>query len=359
MEILESINKTNLTTLSNNVLDKNITQWNETTIFGIILFSFVLFPGAMFMQQSFPLLFQMLWTVITSSVLAMIKSILPTKFLPKKSIKGQTILITGSGSGMGRLMAIEFGKLGGRIVLWDIDEKMNLETKGILDDLGIQSAAYQIDLSDRKQIYVLAEQVKKEVGDIDILINNAGIVSGKKIFDCQDELMEKTMAVNCNALFFTIKSFLPAMIERRRGKFLIKISKKKRNFLGHIVNVASLAGLAGINGLVDYCASKHGAVGLSEALRSELLSQGLPITVTTVCPYYVNTGMFDGVKTFTPYFFPILDPNYVVKKIIGAVLTDADELYLPRATYFLIALKGIFPTKAATALWNILDLIEQ
>uniref|UniRef100_A0A915M819 Short-chain dehydrogenase/reductase 3 n=1 Tax=Meloidogyne javanica TaxID=6303 RepID=A0A915M819_MELJA len=267
----------------------------------------------------------MLWTVIISSILAMIKSILPTKFLPKKSIKGQTILITGSGSGMGRLMAIEFGKLGGRIVLWDIDEKMNLQTKGILDDLGIQSAAYQIDLSDRKQIYVLAEQVKKEVGDIDILINNAGIVSGKKIFDCQDELMEKTMAVNCNALFFTIKSFLPAMIERR-----------------HIVNVASLAGLAGINGLVDYCASKHGAVGLSEALRSELLSQGLPITVTTVCPYYVNTGI-------TPYFFPILDPNYVVKKIIGAVLTDADELYLPRATYFLIALKGIFPTKAATA----------
>ncbi|CAK5010778.1 unnamed protein product [Meloidogyne enterolobii] len=286
----------------------------------------------MFMQQSFPQFFQMLWTVIISSFLAMIKSILPTKFLPKKSIKGQTILITGSGSGMGRLMAIEFGKLGGRIVLWDIDEKMNLQTKGILDDLGIQSTAYQIDLSDRKQIYVLAEQVKKEVGDIDILINNAGIVSGKKIFDCQDELMEKTMAVNCNALFFTIKSFLPAMIERR-----------------HIVNVASLAGLAGINGLVDYCASKHGAVGLSEALRSELLSQGLPITVTTVCPYYVNTGMFDGVKTFTPYFFPILDPNYVVKKIIGAVLTDADELYLPRATYFLIALKGIFPTKAATA----------
>nr|CAD2191660.1 unnamed protein product [Meloidogyne enterolobii] len=293
----------------------------------------------MFMQQSFPLLFQMLWTVIISSVLAMIKSILPTKFLPKKSIKGQTILITGSGSGMGRLMAIEFGKLGGRIVLWDIDEKMNLQTKGILDDLGIQ-----------KKIYVLAEQVKKEVGDIDILINNAGIVSGKKIFDCQDELMEKTMAVNCNALFFTIKSFLPAMIERRRGKLLFdKNFQKKKNFLGHIVNVASLAGLAGINGLVDYCASKHGAVGLSEALRSELLSQGLPITVTTVCPYYVNTGMFDGVKTFTLYFFPILDPNYVVKKIIGAVLTDADELYLPRATYFLIALKGIFPTKAATA----------
>lgn len=284
--------------------------------------------------QHFSQFFHMLWIVIISSILAMIKSILPSKFLPKKSVKGKTILITGSGSGMGRLMAIEFGKLGARIVLWDIDEKMNLETKGILDGLGIESAAYKIDLTDRKQIYVLAEKVKKEFGDIDILVNNAGIVSGKKIFDCQDELMEKTMAVNCNALFYTIKAFLPAMIERRQG---------------HVVNVASLAGLAGISGLVDYCASKHGAVGLSEALRSELISQGLPITVTTVCPYYVNTGMFDGVKTFNPYIFPILDPKYVVKKIIDAVLTDADELYLPRATYLLIALKGIFPTKAANA----------
>ena len=92
------------------------------------------------------------------------------------------------------------------------------------------------------------------------------------------------------------------MIERRRGKFLFDKNFQK-NFLGHIVNVASLAGLAGINGLVDYCASKHGAVGLSEALRSELLSQGLPITVTTVCPYYVNTGMFDGVKTLLENYF--------------------------------------------------------
>jgi len=66
---------------------------------------------------------------------------------------------------------------------------------------------------------------------------------------------------------------------------------------GHIVNISSLAGVGGVSGLVDYCASKHGAVGFSEALRSELIQLELPITVTTVCPYYINTGMFDGVKT--------------------------------------------------------------
>jgi all-trans-retinol dehydrogenase (NAD+) len=68
---------------------------------------------------------------------------------------------------------------------------------------------------------------------------------------------------------------------------------------GHIVNISSLAGVAGVSGLVDYCASKHGAVGFSEALRSELLSLGQPITVTTVCPFYIDTGMFEGVKTLS------------------------------------------------------------
>uniref|UniRef100_A0A914HBR7 Uncharacterized protein n=1 Tax=Globodera rostochiensis TaxID=31243 RepID=A0A914HBR7_GLORO len=85
--------------------------------------------------------------------------------------------------------------------------------------------------------------------------------------------MEKTIA--------TVKAFLPAMIEQQRG---------------HIVNVASLAWVAGINGLVDYCASKFGTVGFSEALRLELIELGVPITVTTVCTYYINTGMFDGVR---------------------------------------------------------------
>jgi all-trans-retinol dehydrogenase (NAD+) len=66
---------------------------------------------------------------------------------------------------------------------------------------------------------------------------------------------------------------------------------------GHIVNISSLAGVAGVSGLVDYCASKHGAVGFSEALRAEMIEMDLPITVTTVCPYYINTGMFGGVKT--------------------------------------------------------------
>lgn len=115
-------------------------------------------------------------------------------------------------------MAYKFGKLGARIALWDINAKMNAETKEMLDQLGVevcskcsirfihtiflQSKAYQIDLSDRKQIYNVAAMLKRDMGNVDILVNNAGIVSGKKLFECPDELMEKTMAINCNALFF-------------------------------------------------------------------------------------------------------------------------------------------------------------
>uniref|UniRef100_A0A183C387 Short-chain dehydrogenase/reductase 3 n=1 Tax=Globodera pallida TaxID=36090 RepID=A0A183C387_GLOPA len=253
---------------------------------------------------------------------------------PRKSLKGQIVLITGSGSGIGRLMAIKFGKLGSKIVLWDVNERLNAETKMALDELDIESFAYTIDLSDREAIYAVAERVKQEVGDPDVLVNNAGIVSGRKLFDCPDELMEKTMAVNCTSMFFTVKAFLPAMIEQRRG---------------HIVNVASLAGVAGINGLVDYCASKFGTVGFSEALRLELIELGVPITVTTVCTYYINTGMFDGVRSYS-CLFPILNPDYVVQRIVHAVLIDADELFLPWTANVVATLKGFMPARAVYAI---------
>uniref|UniRef100_A0A914D8R0 Uncharacterized protein n=1 Tax=Acrobeloides nanus TaxID=290746 RepID=A0A914D8R0_9BILA len=267
----------------------------------------------------------------------MVKAFLPLGILPRKSVNGDLVLITGAGSGLGRLLAIEFGKLGSRLVLWDINEKWNSETKEILRKQGVEAHAYTVDLSDRKQIYEQAEKVKNDVGDIDILINNAGIVSGKKLFDCPDVLMEKTMAVNTIALFFTAKAFLPSMLARNRG---------------HVVTIASMAGKAGVAGLVDYCASKFGAVGFSESLRAEVLSLQKDVEVTTVCPYYINTGMFDGVATYSPNVLPILEPEYVVDRIVEAVLTNQPELYLPRFSYLVAAIRGMIPTKAADVLAN-------
>ncbi|WKX89118.1 hypothetical protein Q1695_008625 [Nippostrongylus brasiliensis] len=184
------------------------------------------------------------------------------------------------------------------------------------------SRAYTVDLSKREQIYATAAKVKADVGKVDILINNAGVVTGKKIFECPDELMELTMAVNTHALFYTTKAFVPAMIEANHG---------------HVVTIASIAGKVGVSGLVDYCASKHGAIGFHESLTAELDALGKDgVKTTVVCPYYIDTGMFHGVETKSPTLLPVLQPDYVVDCILEAVLTEKELISIPRFNYVVL-----------------------
>ncbi|CAE7385891.1 Sdr16c5, partial [Symbiodinium microadriaticum] len=150
---------------------------------------------------------------------------------------------------------------------------------------GGSAAAYRVDVTNRDEVYRIAQQVKEEVAEVTMLINNAGIVSGKKIFDsdCSDSYMVKTMEVNTISHFWTVKAFLPTMIAKNHG---------------HLVTLASSAGLVGVNGLADYCASKFGAVGFHEAVTQELHSlKKSNVKTLVVNPFYINTGMFDGVKT--------------------------------------------------------------
>ncbi|XP_047444903.1 epidermal retinol dehydrogenase 2-like isoform X3 [Mugil cephalus] len=258
-------------------------------------------------------------------------------FLPmkKKSIAGEVVLITGAGSGIGRLMAQEFATLGSVLVLWDINQDGMKETARLAKHSGASRVHYYLcDCSDKNEVYRVADQVKREVGDVNILVNNAGIVTGKKFMDAPDSLIEKTME--------TYKAFLPAMIANNHG---------------HLVSIASSAGLIGVNGLADYCASKFAAVGFAESVGLELLATGKDgIKTTIVCPYFINTGMFDGCHTKWPRLLPILNPDYVAKKIIHAVLTDQVYLLLPRSMYLIAALKNILQWKLTALLCSYLGL---
>ncbi|KAM4551088.1 epidermal retinol dehydrogenase 2-like [Odontesthes bonariensis] len=250
----------------------------------------------------------------------------------KKNIAGEVVLITGAGSGIGRLMAQEFAALDTVLVLWDINQEGMKETARLAKNAGAKRVHYFLcDCSDKTEVYRVADQVKREVGDITILVNNAGIVTGKKFIDAPDSLIEKTMEVNIMAHFWTYKAFLPAMIANNHG---------------HLVSIASSAGLIGVNGLADYCASKFAAVGFAESVGLELLATGKDgVKTTIVCPYFINTGMFDGCQTSWPKLMPILNPEYVCKKIIHAVLTDQVYLMLPKSIYLISALKNILPMK--------------
>ncbi len=231
-----------------------------------------------------------------------------------KDVSGKVALITGGGCGIGRLMALKLAKRGARIVLWDINQT-NLDT--VLAELrgaGHEAHGYNVDVGDRARVYAAGNQVRADVGDVDLLINNAGIVSGKPLLDLPDERIEATFRVNTLALFWCTKAFLGPMVQRNAG---------------HVVTIASAAGLVGTANMTDYSASKFAAVGFNESLRNELKKMGTAVKTTVVCPYYIDTGMFDGVKTKVPAILPIMKEDDVAERIVNAILKDKPKLILP------------------------------
>jgi len=262
---------------------------------------------------------------------SMVLFFIPARFR-SKNIKGQTVLITGAGSGIGRLMAHRFAKLGCKLVLWDINTEANEQTAAEVREFNTDAYAYTCDLSSSDAVYRTANRVKDDVGDVDILVNNAGIVTGKTVLQCSDAMMKKTMEVNAMAHFWTTKAFLPAMMAKNRG---------------HIVSIASAAGLFGANSLADYCASKFAAYGFIESVGIELAVQKKTgVHTTVVCPYIIDTGMFDGAKSKLPSLVPQLRPEYVADKIVDAVLTNQVMLCLPRIIYIFNVMKTLLPAKA-------------
>ncbi|MDR2052140.1 MAG: SDR family oxidoreductase [Treponema sp.] len=244
-----------------------------------------------------------------------------------KDITGKLVVVTGGTSGMGRLMALDFAERGARIVVWDRNAAALKEMEETGKSRGLFIRAMRCDVSDREAVYRAAGQLEAELGPVDILINNAGVVSGSTMLDTPDEKIVDTFNVNTLALFWTAKAFLPGMLKRNSG---------------HLVTIASAAGLIGITGLVDYSASKFGAFGYHEALTMELRKNKSAVNTTLICPYYVDTGMFAGVKTRFPLLLPILKKEAAVRRIVKAVLKNKRMLIIPPFIYTVFLLR-LFP----------------
>ena len=230
-------------------------------------------------------------------------------------IAGKNIVITGGARGMGRLMAVKMARLGGRVILYDLDATA---LEAVVDEIGTagrEAHGYVCDVSDRREVYRVADEVKAMVGPVDIVVNNAGIVTGKRLLEIPDERIEAVVGVNVLALYWLTKAFLPEMIERDSG---------------HVVTMASAAGLLGVNRQTDYSASKHAAIGFTEALRVELKRAGHSGVKTTIVePFYVDTGMMEGVKSRFPHLLPILKQEKVAERVVQAVLRDEQEVKMP------------------------------
>ena len=250
-------------------------------------------------------------------------------------IKGTNVLITGGASGIGRIMGrICLEKGASNLIVWDINQANIDKTEAELSDVkpaevGVskgQIHSYIVNVSDPQAIKSAYEKVKSEVGEVDILVNCAGIVRGNNTFDKQTvQDIDLTMDINANAPMYVALAVLPDMLRRDRG---------------HICNIASAAGMLGVPKLSVYCASKWAVIGWTESMRVELKQARSHVRVTSVAPYFINTGMFDGVNSKV---FPILDPEKTAAKIIRAVEAGKSFRGIPFAYHFIRIWQGLLP----------------
>ena len=249
-----------------------------------------------------------------------------------EKFNGKRVLITGGASGIGRLMgAMALEKGAATLVIWDINQA-NIDTTVAEFSAKGTVVGYRIDISDEQAVITIAKAVKEQVGDIDILINCAGIITSNKTFDkCTSEEIHRTMNINTIAPMVVAMQFLPDMIARNSG---------------HICNISSAGGLISNPKMSIYAASKWAVIGWSDSVRIELEQMGSEVKVTTIAPYYIKTGMFDGVKS---PIVPLMKPEYAARQAIRAIEKDAKIKVLtkliPFPYHFVRLMQGILPTK--------------
>lgn len=245
----------------------------------------------------------------------------------KKDVKGKVFLVTGGAMGMGRAVAERFARDGARVVLWDLNESELDKTVRQMRERDWEVHSYVVDVTDRAQVYLTAEKVKKDVGTVDVVMNNAGIVRGGPFLEVPDEDHFATMDVNFNAYMWVTKAFLPEMMGRNEG---------------HFINIASAAGLTCVPLLANYCASKAAVVNFTDSMAMEmrrLKARGVRFTV--ICPSYVQTGMFEGVKA--PLVTPWMTTEDMADKIYDGYHRDKRMVAEPMMVKIVPFLRGVSP----------------
>ena len=212
----------------------------------------------------------------------------------------------------------------GRIVLWDINKQGLIETRDKIKAINgsVEVSVRRVDVSIPADVADAAKNVQ-----VDVLINNAGVVTGKYLLDMTENEIRRSMNTNGLAHFWTTRSFLPYMLEKGNECAVITIS----SLMGQMTGVK----------LTDYCASKHAANGFHESLRLELRaiaerSNRSVVHSMLVCPYVIDTGMFDGAfeGSGKPWFmrlglFPKLKSRFVASQIIDHLENRSHLVVLP------------------------------
>lgn len=249
------------------------------------------------------------------------------------TVEGKKVLVTGAAMGLGKLFASHAVRdRAAAVVLWDINEVALKATATELESAGVAIHSFAVDVADPDAVAAAAAEVREQAGDIDVLFNNAGIVRGNKYFWEVDNTRDIAQTMNINALapMYIAREFLPAMVNSGKP--------------ARIVNIASSAGLNAVPRMSVYAGSKWAAVGWSDSVRLELEQAGhTHVRVTTVCPTYINTGMFDGTNKI--FLTPVLEQQEVVDTVWDGMVKGEPFIIVPWTSRVNKVLAGVLPTR--------------
>lgn len=239
-------------------------------------------------------------------------------------LKNKKILITGGASGIGKLMGeMALAKGAAKVIVWDVD------TQG-LDVLRSRAdtICMLVDVSDEQSVAHAAARLKTEDLVPDVLVLNAGIISGRYFHEHQPVEISRTINVNLMGVLWPTFFLLPSMIAGGSG---------------HLVVISSAAGMLANPRMAVYAASKWAVYGWAESVRLEMEQLKTGVKVTTVTPSYINTGMFAGAKV--NLLIPNLSPEKAARKIIRGIEHNRVFVRMPALVYLIPLLKGLMPVR--------------
>jgi NADP-dependent 3-hydroxy acid dehydrogenase YdfG len=241
-----------------------------------------------------------------------------------RSLAGKVVAITGGARGIGRATAATLIRHGARVAIGDIEAPLAEQTA---QELGAGTIGLPLDVTNRASFDEFLRQVESQLGPLDVLINNAGIMPIGPFTEETDATARRMVDINLHGVIFGSKLALERFIPRGRG---------------HIVQIASAAGKAGFPGGATYCATKHAVVGLSEAIRAEV--RDTEIEVSIVMPVVVNTELGSGLPETRG--FKAVEPADVADAIVEALQTGRVDVYVPKSMKGMVRLNAVMPRAA-------------
>lgn len=262
-----------------------------------------------------------------------------------KTLKNKVVAITGAGSGIGRATAVAMAERGTLLAVSDVNEMGLDETVALCRQAGAQCTGTRLDVSDREAVHAWADDTRKGFGQVNVIINNAGVSLGGVIEDLGYDDFEWIMNINFWGVVYGTKAFLPYL---------------KESGDGHVVNISSLFGIIAMPGAGAYNASKFAVRGFTEALNEELSIEGAPVKVTSVHPGGVDTNIAAGGRVTANRKWGLVDaetsardfkklarttPDSAARQIIDSILRDKPRLLVGNDARLLDVVQRLMPVR--------------